>query len=483
MVILIWVLMSRGARSIAEQWDVAIGERTRELVAEAGGVWDSHPDPEIGRVLMPDLDGRRDLGVSIHSNHYGVREAAYSLPKPAGVVRVVLLGDSMVFGYRMPEEARAGVLLADQLRPELQRAGMDVECLHLGNSAWNLRAECAFLRRQVSLLQPDVVIHFVVGNDLDDNPSVRGFGAMADFTDQWRTHGDGTITDTHPRFLGAGETSTSPLNAALDFEGRSRFETVANDVTRLRDAIVAKNGRYVLVIIDPVHWPASMRYLGGVLDHDEIAFLPNLDASMRLAANDSHWNSRGMQTVADYCDGLLRARSSLGRQRLSASPRTEELFARLNSNAETEARNSGAKRDAENRIGSVICFEFDGSHASELRQVYGGILQPGIVLPYASMIVRNESARVLRVEGELFDRPELRGGGVNVFVDEACVGRFGLVPVPGSCGRGFSCAFELPECVRSRRFVSVRFVSDDWVLDGKDLRTCACFFVHRVELD
>lgn len=46
---------------------------------------------------------------------------------------------------------------------------------------WNAVAECAYLRRLLSELAPDLVIQVLVSNDLDDQMGARGFGGLAAF--------------------------------------------------------------------------------------------------------------------------------------------------------------------------------------------------------------------------------------------------------------------------------------------------------------
>lgn len=457
-------------------------QRTQELVSGSGGIWDSHPDPDVGRVLMPDLDGRLDHGVAVRSNRYGLRETSYELPKPADVVRVALLGDSMIFGFGVEQEQRVGARLAELLAPSARRAGRRVECLHVGLTAWNARAECCYLRRQLSLMRPDVVLHFVLRNDLDDNPSVRGFGALADFTDQWRTHADGTLADTHARLLGAGSKAVSPLVAALDFEGKQRLSAAAEEIVRLRDAVTARGGRYFLVFIDPQQVPAAVTGIRSVLKSEEVTLLPPLERKFRLAEGDEHWNTAGMRTVGEYCYGLLRARQAVANLVLEESGDADQCFARLSGEAERQVQESRMQRDVEALIGNEIVFDGGADRdRGSLRQVHGGIAAPDIVLAYASMILRNEDARAVQIEGERFDRVELRGGKCNVFVDELNVGRFELGG-GGPEGRDLSLTFPLSAVLRGRAFVSVRFVSDDWVLDGADLRRCICFRLRRVRM-
>src|ERR1043165_8866944 len=64
----------------------------RQLAESNKQPFDSHPDPEVGRVLV--AGGQRD---GFSTNAYGLRERPFALDKPAGTVRIVLLGDSFVF--------------------------------------------------------------------------------------------------------------------------------------------------------------------------------------------------------------------------------------------------------------------------------------------------------------------------------------------------------------------------------------------------
>ena len=96
--------------------------------------------------------------------------------------RVVLLGDSFVFGNSVRAEDRFGVLLEKELSARSRSTTeTGIEVLHIGIGSWNTRAQCSFLRRQLSDYDPDLVVQVFIGNDLDDNYGVRGFGTLADF--------------------------------------------------------------------------------------------------------------------------------------------------------------------------------------------------------------------------------------------------------------------------------------------------------------
>jgi len=178
----------------------------------------------------------------------------------------------------------------------------------------------------------------------------------------------------------------------------------------------------------------------------------------------------------------MRARGIPAGLELPPVAAMDDAYASLSACAEAAARTSTARQDVAAQIGSGITFDGKESHRAALRQVHGGILPPGAVMPYASLILRNDHASRLKVDGEFPDRPELRGGGTEVFVEEVLVGRLEFVCGPSPDARSFSRCFELPEEVRAREFVSVRFVSSDWVLDGDHLRHCVSFLIRQVEL-
>ena len=133
--------------------DAARQALIERLVAQSIGLYDSHPDPDVGRVLLPGLRNATFAGQPVSSNALGLREVQVQLPKPAGVVRVVLLGDSFVFGYGAAARDRLGVHLARFLRERCAGLGegeRQVEVLHVGVVSWGLVAEAEFLRRYLT---------------------------------------------------------------------------------------------------------------------------------------------------------------------------------------------------------------------------------------------------------------------------------------------------------------------------------------------
>ncbi len=103
-------------------------------------------------------------GLRYRINDYGFRGPDYPLAKPAGVQRIVLIGDSFAFGEGVRFEQTLGERLEGQLN---QRAGTaaTVEVLNLGVGGANTLSELSYLRHRGIALQPDLVLWLYVLND------------------------------------------------------------------------------------------------------------------------------------------------------------------------------------------------------------------------------------------------------------------------------------------------------------------------------
>jgi len=99
-----------------------------------------------------------DIGINSH----GFRGREYSLQKPAGTFRIVVMGDSITFGNRLaPEENYPAVLEA-----LYQQAGKSVEVLNLGLGGYDTLQEVATLKDIGLPFDPDLVILGYCINDI-----------------------------------------------------------------------------------------------------------------------------------------------------------------------------------------------------------------------------------------------------------------------------------------------------------------------------
>ena len=115
--------------------------------------------------LKPNLDTCWDhYGIRVKTNSAGFRaERDYLIPKPAGTVRIVGLGDSFTFGFGVEYEQTWGHLLEQRLSARL---GRPVEFINTGVGGYNTVNEVALLVDRGLELDPDLIILFWCGNDV-----------------------------------------------------------------------------------------------------------------------------------------------------------------------------------------------------------------------------------------------------------------------------------------------------------------------------
>jgi lysophospholipase L1-like esterase len=96
----------------------------------------------------------------VRTNAFGFRDHEWTVPKPAGRTRVMVVGDSFTFGNALDQENR----YTDLLDARLHAVG-DVEVINASAGGWNLDNESAFLRTEALQYEPDALVLAFVIND------------------------------------------------------------------------------------------------------------------------------------------------------------------------------------------------------------------------------------------------------------------------------------------------------------------------------
>jgi hypothetical protein len=117
----------------------------------------------IGEPLSP----RRHTPKLVTWNSHGWNDVEHQIPKPSGVVRIVVLGDSFVEAIQVPLEDTFFRRLERDLATMLKRP---VEVIAIGASGWGQAHELFALDKEGLTYSPDLVIaEFLAGNDIRDN--------------------------------------------------------------------------------------------------------------------------------------------------------------------------------------------------------------------------------------------------------------------------------------------------------------------------
>jgi len=149
-----------------------------EWALRAFGIGDdaiARPHPWVGWTYIPNLraelasedpDDRRRI--RFETNALGLRDVERSAPKsPAGIHRVLLLGDSFVAGAQVPLDSTVSRVTERALGFAL---GVPVEVWNCGVTGYSTAQQLLFLRHVARDWHPDlVVLGFFAANDVADN--------------------------------------------------------------------------------------------------------------------------------------------------------------------------------------------------------------------------------------------------------------------------------------------------------------------------
>lgn len=110
-------------------------------------------------------------GATIKTNSHGFRDAEYSVAKPAGTTRIMMLGDSLTLGWGVPVEET----FAKRLERRLQDRPAPYQVINLGIGNYNSEMELELFKRKGLAFSPDVVVLMYFINDMEPTPVVGTF--------------------------------------------------------------------------------------------------------------------------------------------------------------------------------------------------------------------------------------------------------------------------------------------------------------------
>lgn len=129
--------------------DAWVGHR---LIPGAGGVFNSPADGGARRVTI---------------SSQGLRDREYTLAKPTGTRRILILGDSYCEGLQVEEDETFQAVLERRLA--LAAEAPPVEVINSGVSGYGTDNELLYYRHVGRGFQPDLVVLSFFTNDLEDN--------------------------------------------------------------------------------------------------------------------------------------------------------------------------------------------------------------------------------------------------------------------------------------------------------------------------
>jgi hypothetical protein len=305
-----------GEQGRNERDDLTEEERAEllsRLAQQSPGLWDTLPEPKVGRVLQRNIR-KTFKQAEIVSNRAGMRSSRPYVPKPPDVFRIVCLGDSFVMGSAGREEDRFGDQIEAILTESLGTVdGKTIEVYSLGVGSWSTVNAVAYLSSRLSEYKPDIVLGQMTTNDLSDTMGVRGVGQLTyDFSPEHRALGSGVVSHDWPsRF----QVSTGNLlNTGIGHESRARWGKAFRAWKRL-EVLLEQQGATMVVGVQG--WePFALAAAEAAEQVDLQSSLIHLDFLGERLPHDPHPNAAGHRHLALH---FLHTLASTGQLPLDSS--------------------------------------------------------------------------------------------------------------------------------------------------------------------
>ncbi len=128
-------------------------------------------DPRIGHEHVPNTSARL-MGVDVSINSHKLRDREIPYEKPPGTKRIVMLGDSLVFGWGVDFTSTSSKVLERELNAGRPQA--DVEVINTGVGNYNTSMEVQYFLNEGYRYSPDIVILNYFINDAEETPRYTG---------------------------------------------------------------------------------------------------------------------------------------------------------------------------------------------------------------------------------------------------------------------------------------------------------------------
>ncbi len=446
-----------GARTLAERLVPPL-ERAPALrvVGQGGGPglevgdYDLHVDPAVGRVLVPQRT--RELhGARVTTDAAGLRVRP-APPRGGDPLRIVVLGDSVAFGWGLADDETLAHQLETLLEQQRPPGGRGVEARTVAVPGWNASTACAFLFDHLAELDPDVVVFVPVINDLSDNiaeyRTLRGDIPVPDLNseDPWFHVGYSAdfLGDLYERTQ-RGEIRARLADAgvvAVDTGlGRLSRERYARMGATLADAAARLAERGARLYVAPLDEGAFTALLAeALLDGGaRAAWLPlftRLEGG-ELQELDPHPSALANRHMACWIAGRLHEDGALPWD--PATPLPEPPLEVQARRAQPRDQDAIRARAAEVRAASLarLLPLVDTATGRGCLQVYGGLHEHGEVGARAQVVVRRDADELLLRCEPLAARPDLLPLRVDVLADGAPAGHFELTAGQGEGPREY----------------------------------------------
>lgn len=366
-----------------------LSDTERLAGAPDDSLYSEHPDPLVRYVLRPN-SSLRILDGTVTTNALGLRVRP-GPPPTEGALRIVILGDSVAFGYGVDDDETLAARLEVHLTRALEAQPGEIVCDTVAVPSWNHRAAVAALFDHWDTYRPDIVVYFPIHNDLSDANGVLSTGQMRQepdpsAADPWLIVSRSRIAAIEEAFLAAlaarGGTrepeadhfGPCAIEADLSPESSRRYAENVESIRTLDRRLRERDARLLVVQSAPqtYAWHLLSR-LASTAPEIPVVLLERYSPVEHTLLVDNHPSATTLDVRALWIADELSARAWVAPGVARALPPVPADYAALRLQTlggEELRRRSDATRQSDR---AALQYAVDLRSGRGLRQVYGGL--------------------------------------------------------------------------------------------------------------
>lgn len=267
----------------------------------------------IGHEHRPGANARL-MGVDVAINAHGLRNDEIEIAKPKDTARILMLGDSITFGWGVPFDDTMTKVLERELR---NREALPVDVINTGVGNYNTSMEVEYFLERGNAFAPDIVVLNYFINDAEVTPTYQEPSWLARHSYAYAIIG-GAWDGLTRRAL--GEADWRDYYAGLYADGAPGWQETQSSIGRLASYCRENELRLVIAHIPELRelanypFPDVTNKLEMIAAAHNVEFVDLLPAVQDQSAStlwvtepDPHPNARAHKYMGHYlADYLLR---------------------------------------------------------------------------------------------------------------------------------------------------------------------------------
>jgi len=254
------------------------------------------------------------MGVPVSINSEGMRDREFSLEKPPGVYRVMMLGDSTTFGWGVRQEDTAAKFLERKLNGALPPGFDHVEVMNTGVGNYDTVQEVTYYETIGWKYHPDLVVLVFFINDPEPVPvEKKGFLIDRSYLIAFATNRiDGVMRHAGVR------PDWKTYYASLYNDDRSGFQACKNALVSLANSTRSHDAKLLMAILPELHqingdsypFRAAHQKIKDVMSAENVPVLELIDGlkdhgpeeNLWVTPLDDHPNAKANSLISDQLE-------------------------------------------------------------------------------------------------------------------------------------------------------------------------------------